>query len=383
MPILVARTLFMAAGSVLFASSVFPCLHAKGKGPPQKPPEVIEEKVDAATNMTGVQFLTKMTVKGEPAAIGFLQEAFEPQKDRKYELLVSLHGHGADPKGFLYHAVAARRKCYVLIVQGRTPAGEGFAWEESDREYVAGLAMHVIGKYQVDPKRVIIAGHSAGAHIALSTYRYAPLLFAGIITTAGAAAPDSAHYAARCVVFLGTTDPNYALASSVRSNFESKKRTAPGSLRIVTGLGHDIPEFFYFDQAMDWILETKARGWEVTLPKTPPVKEMKDFAHILMRHAGAEGAPASLKTPKTRILAEMKNMKKLLSGGLAGFFMEAARFSEDSQTAASGGLIDPAGLAAFSEGLRSAADALKPGEISEPVESPQGLHLVLKLKKAE
>ncbi len=341
------------------------------KDRPLKAPEVVEEKAEG---------LTKLRLKGDAAAVGWLSQAFEPEPDKKYGLIVSLHGHGGDPKTMMLSDLARTRKCFVLAVQGHTAAGPGFAWDEKDREYIAGLALWVIEHYPVDRAAVLMIGHSAGGTMTLATYKFAPKLFAGLVTTAAPAAPESAHNEVRTVVFLGDQDQNFSMAGAVRSNLTGKKRTAPGSFRVITGLGHEFPDRFYVEQAFDWLLDAKARGGEATLPKVPPVSASRPYAHILLGHTGIKGAGERARTrSKAQALGELKQIKKLVEKGGARFHWEAAALSQDDGTAASGGLIDEDALAGFSPAVRDAAAALAPGSVSEPIESPLGFHLVLRM----
>ncbi|MHC5039862.1 MAG: alpha/beta fold hydrolase [Planctomycetota bacterium] len=343
---------------------------ARGKPKLRKAPAVTEKDEKGKI---------KLTLEDDPAAVGWLLKVGSPEEGKKYELLVSLHGHGGTP--ILFSGIARQRNCFVLAVQGHSPTGPGFAWSDSDKKYVAGLTLYVIEKYPVDRKRVVMTGHSAGGTMTLATYKYAPELYAGIMTTAAPATPDSSHFKVRTVVFLGDQDPNFGGAGSVRSNFSNKKRRAPGSLRIVKGLGHNVPDRFYLDQAITWLLHPKARGWEVALPKNPPVKGSKPFAHILIRYAGAEGADERAKrTKKSRAKSTLKLIRKFLDKKMADIFMEAAKHSHDDQTAASGGYIDEEGLAVFAPSLKEEAAKLEPGKISEVLESPQGFHVILRLE---
>ena len=78
-----------------------------------------------------------------------------------------------------------------------------------------------------------------------------------------------------------------------------------------------------------------------------------------------------------------ENIAKYIDKKLGNFLMEAAKFSHDDKTAASGGLVDAGGLEAFSPALKEAAEKLGKGETSEVIESPHGFHLVLRLEDAE
>lgn len=365
-----ARTPALAVFAIL-AAALAGAAPVLARGKILKVPEVLEEPADR---------FTKLIVKDDPAAVAYMLEAIKPADGEKLGLLVSLHGHGGEPKSLMFPQIAQKRRLIVLGVQGHTPTGPGFAWSENDKEIIAGFTLWVLETRPVDPKRVFMTGHSAGGTMTLATCKFAPQLFAGIMTTAAPATPDTGHYDVRTVVFLGDQDPNFAGAGAVRSNFENKKRRAPGSLRIVRGLGHDLPDPFYMDQALLWLLETRARGFEISLPKDPPVKDDRPFAHILLRWSGAEGADARTRgVSKARAQGEIKMIRKFLEKKMGHVFMEAAKFSQDDATAPSGGLVDAAGLEAFAPALRQGAEKLEPGGLSEVLESPQGWHLVWRL----
>lgn len=367
----VCAALVILAGSLALSSPA----NARGKKRQLRTPEVVEEKVD--------RFL-KLSVKDDPSAVGYLLSAFDLEKGKKYGLLVSLHGHGGKPKSLTFPGISKSLEFYVLGVQGHSPTGPGFAWSDNDKKYVTGLTMYVMEKFPVDPKKVLITGHSAGGTMTLATYKYAPRLFTGIMTTAAPATPDGGHNGVRTVVFLGDQDPNFAGAAGVRNNFSSKKRKAPGSFRIVSELGHDLPDPFYMKQAVVWLLDSKARGWEIRLPKTPPLREERSFAHVLIRYRGSRGAgERASKTSKNRARGELKMIRKYLDRKLANVFMEAAKFSHDEKTSPSGGLISQEDLAAFSQTLADAAGELGEGETSEVLESPHGFHLVRRMTGPE
>jgi predicted esterase len=374
------RVLFTLRIGVIFAAAFFVVsiqatdAFARGKRPKVlKVPDVVEEKAKG---------FWKIWVKDDPAAEAHLLKVAKPEKGRKYDLVVSLHGHGGTP--ILLQQIARWRNCYVLAVHGRTSMGNGYAWNTADTKTIAGLTKYMIEKYPINPKTVLMTGHSAGGTMTLKTYTFAPQLWAGIITTAAPATPTSAHYNVRTVVFMGDQDPNYAGVSTVRSNFSHKKRRMSASLRIVKGLGHNMPAIFYLNQAMDWLLDSKTRGWEVELPKAPPVQDSKPYCHILIRYRGSEGADdRAARTSKKRAKGELKMIKKYVDRKLGHFVMEAARYSHDDGTAASGGLINEEGLAAFSAELKEAATKLKPEGCSEVLESTQGFHLIYRCKGKE
>src|SRR5262245_25029884 len=64
---------------------------------------------------------------------------------KKPGLLVTLHGHGGNPDGYVFRDFAARRNWSVVSVQGRSQVeGAGFSWEPADAAYIAGVAKWVV-----------------------------------------------------------------------------------------------------------------------------------------------------------------------------------------------------------------------------------------------
>ncbi len=93
--------------------------------------------------------------------------------EKPYPVLVFFHG-GAwrdgerDGYGFLGRAFAARGIVTVIADYRKTPKVRFPAFVEDTASSLAWVHMN-IGKYQGDPGRMYIMGHSAGAHIAMMT----------------------------------------------------------------------------------------------------------------------------------------------------------------------------------------------------------------------
>lgn len=93
--------------------------------------------------------------------------------DKPYPVLVFFHG-GAwrdgerDGYGFLGRAFAARGIVTVVADYRKTPKVRFPAFVEDTAAAIAWVNAN-IGKYQGDPGRLFIMGHSAGAHIAMMT----------------------------------------------------------------------------------------------------------------------------------------------------------------------------------------------------------------------
>ena len=293
------------------------------------------------------------------------------------DLIVALHGAGGVPKNFVMPLLMQNRGAWCLTVAGhqsvQTERGQGFMWSGGDVKTILAFVQHVVGKYPIKKDRVIVWGHSAGGTMTLATLGEAPDLFAGGLTTAAPATPDGRHKEKRVCVFLGTEDPNWSGAATVRSYVESlAKKRGPGACAFfaVQELGHDIPYDDYLGLGFDWILHGQARGGEATVPRRSKGAE-GPYRHILVRFKGAEGA-GDEKRSKSKAKKLLKDVAKELGKDRAYFPFEAACHSEDAESASCGGGLDEDALKAFFPELPE----LEPGAVSEILESAQGLHLV-------
>ena len=294
------------------------------------------------------------------------------------DLVVALHGAGGNPKNFVMPGLMTTRGSWCLTVAGhqevQTERGRGFMWSGGDVKTILAFVRHVIDKYPIREDRVIVWGHSAGGTMTLATLGEEPDLFAGGLTTAAPATPTSQHKAKRVCVFLGTDDPNWAGATSVRSYVESlAKKRAKGACAFfaVEDLGHEIPYDDYLGLGFDWILHGEARGGEATVPRRSRGAE-GTYRHILVRHKGAEQAD-DVKRSKSKAKKLLKGIAKELDKGRAFFPFEAACHSEDQRTAGCGGGIEADEL---KERFGLDVPELDPGAVSETLASPQGLHLL-------
>jgi poly(3-hydroxybutyrate) depolymerase len=330
----------------------------------------------------------------ESGGIGFLYVANELPKSpdalaagaSKPGLLVVLHGHGSTAKNMMRAPLAAAHGDYMLSVQGanRMDAGgrEGYGWDASGVATINDLVRYVLAEYPVvDPKKVVLIGHSAGGTMVLETYPAAPDLYAGLITIAAPRTPTSAHKSARVCVFLGTDDPNFNGAPAVRNALGGKRRWKSGCLVVLQGAGHNqLPEQAHLVLAVDWCLAGKARGAEVEVPFGPVVETGGEFRLLLVGYAGA----ADWDDPRSTRLKKGA-AKKLASGvardcgrGRAFFPLEALAHSDHAGSFPSGGRIDRAGLEAIDPKLAEAAGKLADGELTGVIETPKGFAVVLK-----
>lgn len=309
-------------------------------------------------------------------ALLYVPSGLDPAK--KPGLLVTLHGHGGKPDGYVWRDFAERRKWAVVSVEGRTDvAGAGKTWDETaDPPYVDAVAKWVVQNRGIDPAQVVIFGHSMGGTMSLATYVVDPPLFAGIITCSSPVIPDKREETTRVVVFYGTKDPNSDLVKPVQNML--KKDANRLALWVMEGAEHnDTPDAPYIDLAVSWALRKGATGHEVHVPKTPPAEPATGLRHVLFRYKGAADAPADVKRGKDAAKAAADDLLKRLRAGKADFAHEAQSVSDDANSRVLGGAIAAEKLAAFGGGLAAAKDAPAGADRwSGPFESPAGWHVV-------
>jgi hypothetical protein len=106
-----------------------------------------------------------------------------------------------------------------------------------------------------------------------------------------------------------------------------------------------------------------------------------NFAHILIQHRDAGTGILLGDEGRARANARLADVKARLMADGSNFEDVARRLSEDSRTAAEGGLLK--GAARFDERLPAilcrTAWGLRDGEVSGPVESPYGWHIVKRI----
>lgn len=104
------------------------------------------------------------------------------------------------------------------------------------------------------------------------------------------------------------------------------------------------------------------------------IAEERRLRQILIRRKESQPVAGTL-TP-AQALAKAQELRKKMAGGAS--FAELARLnSEDARTKAGGGLMTPVTKPLVLPEFGQAAFALKQGEVSEPVKTREGYHLIL------
>jgi len=102
--------------------------------------------------------------------------------------------------------------------------------------------------------------------------------------------------------------------------------------------------------------------------------------HILVRYRGAEGAPDSVTRSRTEALAIADSLARLVRRPQVSFPVSAAAWSEDELTSNRGGYVGEFVLGNMVKPFGDAAVKLAEGEISDPIETPFGFHVIKRVK---
>jgi peptidyl-prolyl cis-trans isomerase SurA len=111
------------------------------------------------------------------------------------------------------------------------------------------------------------------------------------------------------------------------------------------------------------------RFWETYKDSIPPLKDGIRLAHILLPDVISESS-------KQVAVQRADSVRALITSGQATFEECASRFSEDQGTAANGGKLGQTNRGDLVPEYEAAAYAMQPGEISAPVVSTFGVHLI-------
>lgn len=164
-------------------------------------------------------------------------------------LIVVLHGYGGRvaANAEVYRKVARELGAIVVAPAAirRDRQGRGYSWTFRDESewWVLRVIEKVSARHEIDPERLILAGFSQGANVALSVGLKYPERFAGLLPVAG-------HYEAHLMPVPEGDGPRVYLLIGQKDPFASTFREAESDLRngglevrlrVMPGLGHAFP----------------------------------------------------------------------------------------------------------------------------------------------
>ena len=165
-------------------------------------------------------------------------------------LIVLLHGSGRDGMSLIDKWKDLADKEGVIIV-GPDSGGEGWSTPRDGPQFLHELVENLRSKYPINPRRIYLFGHSAGAVFALLMSTTESEYFAAAAVHAGAFRPpaelQNVGNATRKIplaIWVGTVDPFFPLADvrATRDAFRAKGFT----IEVTEMPGHD---HWYYDLA--------------------------------------------------------------------------------------------------------------------------------------
>ena len=194
-------------------------------------------------------------------------------------LIVLLHGSGRDGLSLIdkWKDLASREG---IIIVGPDANGEGWSTPRDGPAFLHDLVEELKSRYPINPRRVYLFGHSAGAVFALMMATVESEYFAATAIHAGAfRSPnefqtiDSASRKIPLAIWVGTVDPFFPLADvhATRDAFRGKGFT----IEVTEMPGHD---HWYYDLAPS----INAGAWKFLqkyeLPRDPVYSEFADLS---------------------------------------------------------------------------------------------------------
>jgi len=139
-------------------------------------------------------------------------------KDKPAPLIITLHGSGRDGKILVDHWESMAKKEGIVLAGPDATVRDGWNMGKDSPLLLKDLVDDVKSKATIDPKRVYLFGHSAGAIHALKIGVLESEYFAAVAVHAGAFEPDFSAYVRRArrkipiAIWVGTNDSFFPLA---------------------------------------------------------------------------------------------------------------------------------------------------------------------------
>lgn len=166
-------------------------------------------------------------------------------KDKPSPLIILLHGSGRDGRILVDHWESLAKKEGIVLAGPDATVREGWGMSEDGPLLLRDLLEAIKEKQSIDPKRVYIFGHSAGAVHGLKIGILESEYFAAVAVHAGALAPDFAPYMKRAprkipiAIWVGTND-NFFPLTPVRATRDALNQQGfNAELTEIKGHTHD------------------------------------------------------------------------------------------------------------------------------------------------
>ena len=170
--------------------------------------------------------------------------------DAPMPLIVLLHGSGRDGKSLLTSWEKLADKEKIILVGAEATVREGWGMRDDGPHFLYDLVESVKAQRRVDPKRVYLFGHSAGAIHALamavleSEYFAAVAVHAGIMDAPYTPFIERAPRKTPIGIWVGTRDPLFPVEAVRRTRDQFAAQGFSVHLMEIPGHTH-----WYYDRA--------------------------------------------------------------------------------------------------------------------------------------
>ena len=190
--------------------------------------------------------IVKNTVESEGKKRSYY--LFVPGSVRQGEpapLIVLLHGSGRNGSVLVEHWQKLAEREGIILAGPDSRSSASWAVPEDGPRFLRDLVEELKSKHPVDPRRVYLFGHSAGAVFGLFMSALESEYFAAVAVSAGAMRKenygllDEAERKVPVAMFVGTKDPLFPVAEVRKTRDAFAERGFPVKLTEVAGLDHN------------------------------------------------------------------------------------------------------------------------------------------------
>jgi poly(3-hydroxybutyrate) depolymerase len=166
-------------------------------------------------------------------------------KDKPSPLIILLHGSGRDGRILVDHWESLAKKEGIVLAGPDATVRAGWGMSEDGPLLLRDLVDAIKEKQPIDPKRVYIFGHSAGAIHGLKIGILESEYFAAVAVHAGALEPQFAPYIKRAprkipmAIWVGTNDSFFPLAPVRATRDALNQQDFNAELTEIRGHTHD------------------------------------------------------------------------------------------------------------------------------------------------
>lgn len=160
-------------------------------------------------------------------------------------LLITLHGSGRDGASLVDKWKGLAKEEHVIVAGPDSIDSSRWSSPDDGPQLLFDLVEEIKGHYAIDPRRIYLFGHSAGAEFALQMGCLESEYFAAVALHAGALQPSMypiATYATRKIpfaIFIGTRDAFFSLDAVRATRDELQKAGMAVELTEIRNHTHD------------------------------------------------------------------------------------------------------------------------------------------------